>query len=115
MIVFEVGIHVRIPVQLVDNKIEIFVFVPGHVLHEQTPWDVTALDHALVHTEDVATPLRFVGAETSRRVKNRGADQPTGARLEPIRFGKIKNPVVTFVPILKTFADLSFSGSWFQA
>jgi hypothetical protein len=79
VVVLEFRVHVLRPVELVHDEVEVLVLAPGHVLHEQAPRHVTALDHALVHAEDVAAPLRLVGAEAARRVQDARVDQPAGS------------------------------------
>src|SRR6266852_4319043 len=111
MVIFEARVHVGFPVELIDNEIEVFALVFRHILDQETPRDVPALDHALVHAEDVAAPLRFVSAETARSMKDRGTDQPTAAGLEPIRFREIQNSVVALVPIFQTFSNLGLGGA----
>src|SRR5204862_5848436 len=76
---------------------------------------VTAFDHALVHAEDVAAPLRLVGAERARRVEDARADEPAGAGLEAICLREIEDAVIALVPILEAFADLRPRGAGFEA
>ena len=89
MVILEVRIHVAGPVELVDNEIQILVLALGHVLHKHAPRHFTAFHEVLVHAEYITAPLRFVGAETARRVQHTGGNQPAGAGLEAIRLGEI--------------------------
>ena len=57
----EVGVDVLLPVELLDEVVEVVVLVLGDVLDEQVPGDPAAFDHRLVHPEDVGAPLRLVG------------------------------------------------------
>ena len=106
MVVLEIWIDVAIPVELIDDEVEILVLALGHVLHEQTPRHFAALDEALIHSKHVAAPLRFVGAETARRMQHTGRNQPAGAGLEAVRLGEIEDAVVSLVPILEACAPL---------
>src|SRR6266404_5921420 len=115
MVIFEAGVHVGIPVELVHDEVEVLALVFWHILDQETPRDVSALDHALVHAEDVAAPLRFVSAKAAGRMEDGGPDQPAGAWLEPIRFGEIQNPVVALVPVFQAFSDLGFGGAGLEA
>src|SRR5205807_5223410 len=72
-------------------------------------------DHALVHAEDVAAPLRLISAERTGRVEDARADEPAGAGLEAIRLREIKDAVVALVPILKTLPHLRLRRAGFEA
>ena len=52
--------------------------------------------------EDIAGPLRFVGAEAARRVQQARRHVPAGARLQAIGLGQIGDAVVALVPDLQT-------------
>ena len=84
MVVLEIGIYIRIPIELRDDEVQVAAPGFGHVFDEQVPGHVTALDHALVHAENVAAPLRFIRAETAGRMENARPDQPSAAGLEAI-------------------------------
>ena len=83
----------------------------GHVLHEQAPGNITALDHALVHAEHVTAPLRLVRAQGTGCVQDAGINQPTRARLQPIRLRQVQDPVVTLVPIFQALPHLRLRGA----
>ena len=115
MVILEIRIDVAGPVELIDNEIEILVLALGHVLHEQTPRHLAAFDKALVHAKHITAPLRFVGAETTRRVQHAGRNQPAGAGLEAVGFGEIEDTIVALVPILEALAHLCLGGAGLEA
>ena len=47
-------------------------------------------------------------------MEDAGANQPAGAGFEPICFGKIKDAVVAFIPVLKAPPNLPFGCAWFE-
>ena len=53
VVVLEVGVEVRLPVKLIHDEVKVLVLVFGHVFDEEVPGNVSALDHALVHAEDI--------------------------------------------------------------
>ena len=97
----ELGVDVLLPVELVDEVVEVVVLVLGDVLDEQVPGDAAALDHRLVHAEDVGAPLRLVGHERAGGVEDARGDQPAGAGLEAVRLGVVEDAVVALVPALQ--------------
>ena len=84
MIVFKVRVHVPFPVELSHDEIQVAVFGFGDIFDEQVPGHISAFDHALIHAEHIAAPLRFIGAKTAGRMENAWADQPASAGLEAI-------------------------------
>ena len=106
MVVLEIRVHVLLPVELIDDEIDVLVLRLGHVLYEERPWHFAALDEVLIHAEDVAAPLWFIGAERAGRVKNARIDQPTGAYFQAVSLGKIEDAVVALVPIADALLDL---------
>ena len=89
VVVLEIRIHVLVPIQLLDDEVDVLMVLLGHVLYEQAPRNIAPFDHALVHAEHVAAPLRLIGAEASRGVEDAGVDEPTGAGLEAVGLGQI--------------------------
>ena len=63
VVLLEVRVDVRFPVELLDDEVEVLVLLLGHVLDQQRPRHLAALDERLVHAEHVAAPLRLVGAQ----------------------------------------------------
>ena len=90
----ELGVDVLLPVELVDQVIEIVVVLLGHVLDQQLPGNAPAFDHRLVHAEDVRAPLGLEGHQRAGGVEHVGGNQPAGARLEPVGLGEVENAVV---------------------
>ena len=86
VVVLETRIHVLLPVELIHDEVDVLVLRLGHVLHEERPRNLAALDEVLVHTEDVGAPLRLVGAEGAGRVKDARIDEPAGADFEAVGF-----------------------------
>ena len=115
MIVLKVRVHVRFPVELRDDEIQVAVFGLGHVLHEQVPRHITPLDHALIHAKYIAAPLRFIGAKAAGRMEDAWADEPTGSWLQAISFRQVEDAIVSFIPILQAFAHLGFGRARFEA
>ena len=115
VVVFEVGVEVFFPVELVDDEVDVLVFVLGHVFDEEGPGDFAAFDEVLIHAEDVGSPLGFVGAEGAGGVEDAGVDEPTGAGLEFVGFGEFEDFVVAFVPVGDAVVDLLAGGAGFEA
>src|SRR6266436_6579480 len=90
MIVLKAWVHIRFPVELRDDEIQVVVFGFRHVLDKQVPGHITALDHALIHPEYVAAPLRFIGAKAAGRMEDAWADEPTGSWLQAISFRQVE-------------------------
>ena len=86
-----------------------------HVLHQQSPWHFAAFHQTLIHAEDIATPLRLVGAERTGRMEDARIDQPAGAHFQAICFGKIEDAVVALVPVLEAFAHLRLGRAGLEA
>ena len=61
--VLEARVDVPLPVELVHDEVEVFVFVLGHVFDEERPGNFAAFYERLIHAENVAAPLRLVGAK----------------------------------------------------
>ena len=76
----------------------------GHVLDEQAPRHRPALDHRLIHGEDVGAPLRLVGHQRAGRVQHARRHQPAGARLQAIRLAVVEDAVVALVPVVEAAA-----------
>ena len=76
----ELGIDVLLPVELLDEVIEVVVLVLGDVLDQQLPGDAAAFDHRLVHAEDVGAPLRLVGHERAGGVQDARAGSASRCR-----------------------------------
>ena len=87
----------------------------GHVLDEQAPRHFAAFDQALIHAEDIAAPLRLVGAERAGRVEDARVDEPAGAGLEAIGLGEIEDAVVALVPVFEALADLRLGRAGLEA
>ena len=83
--------------------------------HEQAPQHFAALDEVLIHAENVAAPLRLVGAEAAGRVKNARIDEPAGAGLETVGLREIEDAVVALVPVLEAAADLRLGRARLEA
>ena len=106
MVLLEARVNVRCPIELVHNEIEVLVFVLGHIFDQQRPRHFAALNERLIHAEHVRAPLRLIGAQRTGCVQDARADQPSAAWLQTIRFRKIKDAIVTPVPMLEAFADI---------
>ena len=101
VVLLEVRVDVLLPIELLDDEVEILVLVLGHVLDQQRPGHFAAFDQRLEHAEHVGAPLRLVGAERAGRVQHAGRNQPAGAALQPIGLRQIEDAVVALVPILQ--------------
>ena len=115
MVVLEIRIDVLVPIQLLDDEVDVLVVLLGHVLHQQAPGHIAPFDHALVHAEHVTTPLGLIGAQAARSVENARVDEPTGSRLEAVGFGEVQNAVVALVPVLEALPDLSLGRARLEA
>ena len=115
MCVLELGIDVPLPVELVDEVVEVVVLVLGDVLDEQAPGHAPAFDHRLVHAEDVGAPLRLVGHERAGGVQDAWGDQPAGAGLEAVGLREVEDAVVPLVPTLQAAADVVLGRPGLQA
>jgi hypothetical protein len=115
MVVFEFGIDVAIPIELFDDPIEVAMFALGHVFDEERPGNFAAFDEGLIHSKNVAAPLRFVGAKGTGRVKDARRNQPAGAGFEAVGAREIEDAVVAFVPVFEAAPDLGFGGAGFEA
>ncbi len=87
----------------------------GHVLDQERPGHFAAFDQRLVHAENVAAPLRLVGAQRTGRVQHARRDEPAGARLEAVGAAEVEDAVVALVPILQAAADVGLGRARFQA
>ena len=115
MVVLERCIEVSVPIELVDDEIDVLMLLLGHVLDQEFPWYGTTFHEVLVHPEDITSPLGLVGAEGSWGVEDAGRDEPPSAWFQAIGSRKIEDPVVTFVPVFDASPDLLSGGSGFQA
>ena len=106
MVRSEVRIRVRLPVQHLDEIVEVTVVFRPHVLHQQIPWHDAPVHLRLEHREHVAVDLRLVGDERSGRVQNPRVDLPAGPRLEPEGLGEKRDAVVAAAPALEARAHL---------
>ena len=106
MVVLEVGVKVAVPVQLVDDEVDVVVVCGGHVFDQKLPRNVTSLDKVLIHSENVTTPLGFVSAEGPWGVEYARRNEPAGARLQAVGAGEVKDSIVSLVPIGDAFAHL---------
>src|SRR5262245_2316972 len=113
--VFETGIDVALPVELIDEVIQILVLLLGYILDQKLPRYRPALDHGLVHAEDVGAPLGFVGHQRTGGVQNARWNQPASAGLQAVSLGEIENAVVALGPTLQAAADVILGRSRFQA
>ena len=102
----EMLVEVLGPVELIDDEIEVAVLLLGDVLDEKLPADAAALDHRLIHPENVGAPLGLIRQERARRVKDGRRDQPAGAGLEAIRLGMVEDAVVARVPAFEALDDV---------
>ena len=84
MIVFEILVAIGVPIELIDDEIEVAMFRFWHIFDQKRPGHFAPFDQRLIHPEHVRTPLRLVGAERARRVEDGRTDQPACAGLEPI-------------------------------
>ena len=115
VVFLEVRIHVRFPVELIDDEVDVLVLVGGHVLHEQRPGHVAAFHEALVHAEDVAAPLGFIGHEGAGGVEDARSDHPARAWLQTVGLGEIEDAVVALVPVFDAAAHLLAGGAGLEA
>ena len=115
VVVLEAWIEVLLPVELVDDEVDVFMFVLRHVLDEEGPGNFPALHQILVHAENVGAPLRFVGAEGTRRVQDTGVDEPAGSGLQLVGLGEFEDPVVALVPVGDAVVDLLPGGAGFES
>ncbi len=109
------GVGVEVPVQEVDDVVEVLLLALGHVLHQEAPGDAPALDHGLEHGEDVAAPLRLVGQDRARRVEHPRRDQPARSRPQAVGLAEVEHAVVAAVPVLQAAAHLGLRGARLQA
>ncbi len=113
--VLEVGVGVEVPIEEVDDVVEVLVLPLGHVLHQEAPGHAAALDHGLEHGEDVAAPLRLVGQDRARGMEHPGRDQPARSRPQTVGLAEVEHAVVAAVPILQAAAHLGLRGARLQA
>ena len=113
--VLEMGAGVEVPVDEVDDVVEVLLLGLRHVLDEERPGDAAALDHRLEHREDIASPLGLVGQDRARGVKDAGRDEPAGARLQAIAFTEVEHSVVADVPVLQAAADVLLPSAGLEA
>ena len=99
VVVLEVRIHVLVPVELIDDEVDVLVLGLGHILDEQGPGYFASFNEVLIHTKHVRTPLWLIGAERTGGMQDARVDQPTGTGLELIGLGKLEDLVVTLVPV----------------
>ena len=108
-------VDVLVPVELLDDEVEILMFVLGHVFDQQCPGHFAALDDRLEHAEHVAAPLRLIGTQRAGRVQHAGRNQPAGAALQAVGSREIEDAVIALRPIFQTAADVGLGGAWLQA
>src|SRR4051812_1842212 len=111
----EVRIDVLIPIELTDDKIEVFVLFGRHVFHEERPGYFATLNERLEHTEHIGTPLRLVRAQRSGSVQYTRRNQPTSAAFKAIRPRQIEHTVVALAPIFEALANVGLRGAGLQA
>ena len=68
MVVLEMFVRVACPIQLIHQVIQIVVIFLRHILDQERPRHFAAFDQRLIHAEDIAAPLRLIGAEGTRRM-----------------------------------------------
>ena len=115
VVILEVRIHVLVPVELIDDEVDVLVLGLRHILDEQGPRHFASFDEVLIHTEDVRTPLWLIGAERTWGVEDARIDQPTRTRLKLIGLGELENLVVALVPVRDAFADLRLGRTRLEA
>ena len=106
VIVFERGVEISLPVELIDDEVDVLVALLWHVLDQEFPWNGATFDEVLVHPENVTSPLWFVGAKRAGGVEHAGGNEPPGARLQTVGAGQVEDSVVTFVPVFDAAAYL---------
>ena len=111
----EFGIGVGVPIEHVEQVVEIVMVFGRDVFDQQVPRHGAAFDQRLIHREDVGVDLRFVGDQRTGRVQNAGVDLPAGAGLQAVGLGEVQNAVVAFVPALQAAAHIVARGAGFQA
>src|SRR5437867_4085971 len=67
-------VDVLVPIEHVDEVVEILMMFGRNILGHQTPIDDAALDDGLKHREDVTVDLRLVGDQRTRRVQDSRID-----------------------------------------
>ena len=87
-------VDVLLPVELLDDEVEILVLFLRHVLDQQRPRHFASFDQRLEHAEHVRAPLRLVGAERAGGVQHAGRNQPASAALQAIGPRQVENAVV---------------------
>ena len=111
----EARIDVLLPVELLDDEVQVVVLVLGHVLDQQRPGHFAAFDQRLVHAEHVGAPLRLVGTHRAGGVQHAGGDHPAGAGLQAIGLREVEDAVVALVPVFQAAADVGLGGARLQA
>ena len=109
IVLLEMRIDVLLPIELLDDEVEILVLLLGHVLDQQRPGHFAPFDQRLEHAEHVGSPLRLVGAKRAGRVQHAGRNQPAGAALQAIGLRQIENAVVPLVPVFQALAELGLA------
>ncbi len=69
----ELGIGVGVPIEHVEEVIEVVVVLRGDVLDEEVPRHRAAFHHRLIHREHVGVHLRLIGHQRPRRVRMPGS------------------------------------------
>ena len=115
VIALEVGVDVDIPIQHRDDVVQVVLELRRHVLHQQLPPDRHFVHQRLEHGEDVAGPLRLIGAQAAGRVQGAGRHIPARAQLQPIGLRQVGDVVVALVPDLQAMAHLVLGRPRLQA
>ncbi len=115
VVVLERRVEVSVPIELVDDEVDVLMLFLGHVFDQEVPWYRATFHEVLVHPKNVTTPLRFVGAERSWGVEDARGDEPSGAWLQSVGPREIEDSVVALVPVFDAAPDLFPCGPGFEA